>query len=120
MTESTLETRQRAYDTGLRYGRVDARAGLTEPSSDPVAVVGELCADIWRRGWEEGYRVTMAPLLSPGHRVSVPSLVPGERLAAVVTGQTKVLKGIVCVECMTPGGTAPLWVPVPRVQLKLL
>jgi hypothetical protein len=118
MTDSELEARQRAYETGIRYGRVDARAGLTEPSSNPHSIVGEACADIWRRGWDEGHKVTMAPLLSPGRRVSVPSLVPGERMAATVTGQTKVLKGIVCVECRTPGGTAPLWIPVPMVQAK--
>ena len=119
MTDHALEARQRAYDTGLRYGRVDARAGLSEPSSDPVSIVGEANADIWRRGWHEGHRLTMAPLRTPGTRVSVPSLVPGMRVAAAVTGQTKVVEGIVRVECYTPGGTAPLWVPVPMVRTSL-
>jgi len=118
MTDSELEARQRAYETGIRYGRVDARAGLTEPSSDPEHIVGEAHADIWRRGWDEGHKVTMAPLRTPGTRVSVPSLVPGMRVAATVTGQVKIVEGILRVECYTMGGTAPLWVPVPRVQTK--
>lgn len=118
MTEDELTTRQRAYDTGLRYGRLDAMAGLPEPSCEPVTIVGERDAGIYDRGWKEGHRLTMAPLVTPGTRVSVPSLVPGERMAASVTGQTKVVGGTVRVECYTSGGTAPLWLPVSVIQVK--
>lgn len=118
MTEEELATRQRAYDTGLRYGQLDAKAGLSEPSCEPLAVVGEGCVDAYERGWREGYKVTMMPLRTPGVRVSVPSLVPGMRVAASVTGQTKVVEGVVHVECMTAGGTAPLWLPVPKILVR--
>lgn len=112
---SSAETRARAYDTGLRYGYVDAKAGLPEPTSDPVAIVGEDHADIWRRGWDEAHRLYMAPLSTPGTHVSIPSLVPHERIAASVTGRTKVVEGVIRVECYTRNGTAPLWLPVNKI-----
>lgn len=116
--ESTLETRQRAYDTGLRYGHLDAKAGLTGPSTPAERVVAASCADVYQRGWRAGYGAYMAPLRTPGVRVSIPSLVPGERLPAWVTGQTKAVEGIVHVECYPSRGTTPLWIPVSRVQAK--
>ena len=116
--QDAVDSRARAYDVGLRYGHLDAKAGLPEPTSQPEAIVGEQNADIWLRGWQEGHRLYMAPLVTRGTRVSIPSLVPGERIAASVTGRTQLIQGIVRIECYTPGGTAPMWIPVPQVQAK--
>lgn len=118
LAEQQLESHQRAYELGLRYGYIDARTGRPNllTTSAQMALSGRE-AELYDQGHQEAYDRHMASLSEPGHHVSVPSLVPGERTAATTTGHTKILNGVMYVEVMTEGATAPLWLYVERVRV---
>lgn len=119
MSDDSLMSRQRARSVGRRHGVLDAQGGASGPSCSAVAIVGKDNADIYAEGWREGYDATMAPLMALGTRVSIPGLVPGRRLAVRTTGKHRVVQGEVRIECMTPGGTSPLLVPVKMIKILL-
>lgn len=119
MDEDSLTSRQRARSVGRRHGVLDAQRGASGPSCSAVAIVGKDHAGIYAEGWREGYDATMAPLMAKGTRVSIPGLMPGERLAVRTTGKHRVVQGEVRIECMTPGGTSPLLVPVRIIKVLL-
>lgn len=115
--DGSLKARDRARRVGRRHGVLDARQGASGPSCKASSIVGYASADAYEEGWREGYDATMAPLKAEGTRVSVPSLVPGERAAALTTGGHRVVQGEVWIECMTPSGTAPVVLPVRMLRI---
>jgi len=119
LAEQLLETAQRVHETGRRYGLLDAKAGRLEPAMDAQAVAGP----DWQayvQGWETGYSLYLLRLRTPGTHVSIPSLVPGERIAAVTTGRL-IEAGELYAEVL-PGGSdstaPPIRIPVRNIQVK--
>lgn len=119
LAEQELESEQRAYELGQRYGVLDARAGRPDDlvTADKMGLSGR-AAELYAKGHKERYDGYMAKLEVYGTIVSIPSLVPGERASATTTGHTRAAaNGMMMVEVVTPGGTAPLWLPVDRVMV---
>lgn len=118
LEEQQLESEQRAYELGQRYGYIDARTGrpglLT--TSRQMGLSGRE-AELYDQGHQEAYDRYMASLSEPGHPVSVPSLVPGERRAAITTGRTWIKDSVLFVEVMVEGGTVGLWLPADVVRV---
>lgn len=119
LAEQQLESQQRALELGRRYGMLDARAGRPDDVSTAAQMgLSGREAELYAQGHKERYDAYIAKLEVYGTVVSVPSLVPGERMSAVTTGHTRVTAmGDMFVEVATPGATTTLWLPVNRVMV---
>lgn len=108
LAEQQLESQQRAYSVGLRYGYMDARAGRpqTPVTSRQMGLSGRE-AELYDQGHRESYDRYMASLNEPGHHLSVPGPMPDERIMVTSAGKTFVNAGGVLVVMATgPDGVA--------------
>lgn len=106
--EQQLESQQRAYELGLRYGYIDARVarpGMVTTSAQ-MGLSGRV-AELYDQGHRESYDRYMASLNEPGHHLSVPGPMPDERIMVTSAGKTFVNAGGVLVVMATgPDGVA--------------
>lgn len=120
--ERRAESQQRAYELGLRYGYIDARAGRPglRSASSQMGLSGRE-AELYDQGWHESYDAYMRALNEPGHHLSVPGQHPLERASATSTGRTRVAHNtgvaVLQVEVMLDGGTVSLWLPADVVRV---